>query len=174
MRKLLSITVLAAVSLVLLTGCPYESAVPLSRPGLAKIDKELIGKWRAEDKESKESEILTISRFNDRELLIVIEDGKGEVATLRGFVTFIGDEKFLNVQEMREPYKDRKWMFANYSIQDCSFTYRLVDDSLLKDKAKGGLSQKKLYAFIKKNIANKEIYGEPTTLTCVKTDAPGK
>jgi hypothetical protein len=65
-------------------------------------------------------------------------------------------------------------MFANYSIKDCTLTYRLVNDSLLKDKAKGGLSQKELYAFIKKNVANKDIYDEPTTLTCVKTDAPGK
>lgn len=173
MRKLLSVTVLSVLSLVLFTGCPYESAVPLSGPGLAKSDSELIGKWRAEDKESKETGILTISRFNDKELLIVIDDGD-KVETLRGFVTFIGNEKFLNVQEMREPYKDRKWMFANYSIKDCSLTYRLVNDSLLKDKAKSGLSQKELYAFIKKNIANKNIYDEPTTLTCVKIDAPGK
>lgn len=174
MRRLLSVTVLVAISLVLLTGCPYESPVPLSTPAKAKIDRELIGKWRAEDKESKESGILTISRFNDGELLIVIDEGRDETETLRGFVTFVGNEKFLNVQEMRVPYEDRKWMFANYSIKDCTLTYRLVNDSLLKDKAKGGLSQKELYAFIKKNVANKDIYDEPTTLTCVKTDAPGK
>ena len=146
----------------------------MSKPGLAKIDNELIGKWRMEDKESKESGILTISRFNDSELLIVFADDKNEFGTMRLFVTFVGKEKFLNVQEMQVPYKDRKWMFANYSIKDCTLTYRLVNDSLLKDKAKGGLSQKELYAFIKKNAANKDIYDEPETLTCVKTDAPAK
>ncbi len=175
MRKLIRISILALISLMLLTGCPYESPVPLSKPDRAKIDNELIGKWKMEDKESKESGILTISRFNDTELLIFVSEEGKETDAMRAFVTSIGDQKFLNVQEVKGPFKDRKWMFVNYSIEDCKLTYRLVEDSLLKDKAKGGVSQKKLYDFIMKNLANKELFDEPTTLTCVKeSGGPGK
>lgn len=175
MRKLLFGTILISISLLLLTGCPYESAVPLGAIGEARIDNELLGKWRYEDKESGESGTVTISQFNEKELLILIgEDGKEE-EPLRGFVTLVGNEKFLNVQEIKGAYDDRKWVFANYSIKDCALSYRLVDDSLLKKKVKGGLSHKGLYDFIRKNVANKDIYGTTTTLTCIKkADTPGK
>ena len=175
MRRSFSSILPLVVSLLLLTGCPYESTVPLSSPGLARIDSDLIGKWMMEDKESKESAALTISRFNEKELLIIISEEGREAETLRAFVTLIGNQKFLNLQEMRGAYEDRKWMFVNYSIKDCALTYRLVNDSLLKDRAKAGLSQKELYGFIKKNLTNKTVYDEPTTLACVKkSDGPGK
>ncbi len=175
MRRLLSGAILISISLLLLTGCPYESSIPLGDPGQAKIDHELIGKWRYEDKESKESGTVTISQFNERELLIVIYEGRNEGEALRGFVTFVGDEKILNVQEIRGAYDDRRWMFANYSVKNCTLSYRLVDDSLLKEKAKDGLSQKELNDFVKKNLANKDIYDKETTLSCIKrADAPAK
>jgi len=167
--------VLIPLSFLLLTGCPYQSSVPLSAPDLAKINSELIGKWSAEDKEGKEVGTVTISQFNERELLIIIDGGKDEAEAMRGFVTSVGSEKFLNVQEVTGAYEGREWMFVNYTVKDCSLIYRVVSDSLLKDKTRGVSSQKKLYDFIKKNVENKELYDEEVKLSRVKkSNATGK
>ena len=154
--------------LFLLAGCPYESRSPLGKPAEAKIDEKLLGRWKFEDKEKKESGLVTISRFNESELLIVLEEeGKKEQGMMRGFVTDIDGTKFLNLQDMQGGYKARKWIFVRYETGDCSLTYRLVNDSIAPDSGDRELSPGQLYGLIKKNIDDTLIYDEGTTLTCV-------
>ena len=172
MNGLMKHRVVAALFCVLmiflLTGCPYESLTPLSDPAEAKIDKKLLGRWKFEDKEKKESGLVTISRFNKNELLIVLEEeGKKEQGMMRGFVTDIDGAKFLNLQDMQEGYAARKWIFVRYATGDCSLTYRLVNDSVAPGGADRELPSGQLYALIKRNIDSTHIYDEGTTLTCV-------
>ncbi len=156
---------------LLLSGCPYESRIPISLPAKAMIDKELIGKWKYVNKEGHTEGMVTISMFNDHELLIVLKDeDKNNSEMLRAFVTSIGKEKFLNIQEMKGTYEDRTWMFVNYSIANCTLSYRIVDDELIKKNQKNLSSSKKLYRFIKGNLSNNNLYGdeEKTDLKCVQ------
>jgi hypothetical protein len=154
--------------LFLLAGCPYESLNPLGNPSESKIDENLLGRWKFEDKEKKESGLITILRFNESELLMVLEEeGKKERGMMRGFVTDIDGAQFLNLQDMQGGYKARKWIFVRYATGNCSLTYRLVNDSVAPGGGDRELSSGQLYGLIKKNIDNTRIYDEGTTLTCV-------
>jgi hypothetical protein len=157
------------VTLLLLAGCPYESREPLSAPAGAEIDGKLLGRWKFEDKVSKDVGFLTISQFNDGELLIVMEEeGKKSPDTMRGFVTDVDGRKFLNIQEIKGKYQERKWMFVSYATGNCSLTYRVVNDSLVPSGGEKELGSRQVYDLIKKHLGNEKIYDEPTTLTCVK------
>jgi len=155
------------LTLLLLAGCPYESREPLSAPAGAAIDGKLLGRWKLKDKASKEVGVLTISRFNDTEVLIVIEEeGKKAPDTMRGFATDVDGRKFLNLQEMRGAYEDRKWMFVSYTTGDCNLTFRVVNDSLVPSGGDQGLTSRQMFEAIRKNLGNKNIYDEATSLTC--------
>jgi hypothetical protein len=157
------------LTLILLTGCPYESREPLSVPADAKIDGRLLGRWKYEDKESKEVGFLAISRFSDTELLIVVEEnGKKVPDMMRGFVTAVEGRNFLNLQEIKGSYGDRKWIFVSYEAGDCSLTFRAVNDSLAPAGGdRGSLTSRQVFELIRKNLPNKNIYDEPTSLTCI-------
>ncbi len=88
----------------------------------------------------------------------------------RAFVTAIGKEKFLNIQEIKGTYDKRSWMFINYSAANCVLSYKVVDDELIKKYQKNFSSSKEFYAFIKENLKNKDLYGngEKTVLKCIK------
>jgi hypothetical protein len=155
----------------LLFGCPYQSRIPLSSSSEAEIDKELIGKWKYLNGEGNEMGTVTISLFNDHELLIVLkEKDKTDCEMFRAFLTTVDGEKFLNIQEIKGTYKDREWMFANYSVANCTLSYRIVDDEFIKKNNKIVASSKKPFEFIKENLTNKDLYGheEKTTLQCIK------
>jgi hypothetical protein len=156
------------LTLLLLAGCPYESREPLSAPAGAKIDGKLMGRWKYEDKERKEVGFLTISRFNDTEVLIVIEDdGKKGPDMMRGFVTDVDGVTFLNLQDMQGAYEDRKWIFVSYTTGDCSLTFRVVNDTLAPSGGDRRLTSEQMFELMKKNLGNKNIYDEATSLTCV-------
>ncbi len=159
---------LCLVMLLFLSGCPYESREPLGALADGKIDGKLLGRWKYEDKEHKEAGFITISRFNDRELLIVIEEnGKKIPDMMRGFVTMVEGRNFLNLQELKGAYGDRKWIIVNYKTDDGSLTYRVVNDSLARASGDKAPTSRQLFELIRKNLTNSDIYDEPISLTCV-------
>ena len=82
-----------------LLGCPYESAVPLSKSSKAEIDQALLGTWKNTSEE--EPFTMIVEQFNEHELLLLgIEDGKIHRDVMRTFITVIKGERFLNVQEV--------------------------------------------------------------------------
>ena len=100
------------------------------RPGQRSMRNSLAN-GNTRTKKTGETGLVTISRFNDTELLVVLEEeGKKERQMLRGFVTNIAGRKFLNLQEIQGGYETRQWIFASYTTGDCSLTYRVVNDSL--------------------------------------------
>jgi hypothetical protein len=169
-RRRQIVTAGCCLLLVLLAGCPYQSPNPLGSPAGAKIDEKLLGKWALGDEADKEAGTVTISRFNDSELLIVLEEkGKPqERQMMRAFVTQIDGAKFLNLQEMKGSYETRKWIFVKYAAGDCSLTYRPVNDSVVPKGKDGLLSSEQLSALLRKNQGDGHIYDEETTLTCLR------
>jgi hypothetical protein len=163
------ITLLCLLALPLLSGCPYESGVPLGQASDAKIDGSLIGRWKYADKKSGEVGVLTISRFNDTELLVTVAGDAGqEPDMMRGFVTVIDGKHFLNLQEMKGAYADRKWMFATYVTGACSLAFSLANDSLISAGAENGLTIQQTSEPLRKHLGDKKIYDGETSLTCVK------
>ena len=143
-----------------LWGCPYESTVPLGKSSKAEIDQALLGAW----KNTTEGEQFTmiIEQFNDHELLIMgIEDGKVQQEAMRAFVTVIKDEQFLNIQEIDESYDERGWSFIKYTISGDTLMAWIVDDALF---TKPFTSSRALHSFVKKNLHNKNLYGDDTPM----------
>jgi hypothetical protein len=152
--------------LPVLWGCPYESKVPLDKSCKAEIDTALLGEWRSTEK--GESFQMTIQQFNDHELLILgTEKGKVQPEAIRAFVTTIKDEHFLNVQEIKDQPEKRGWWLVKYTISGDTLTAWTVDDKLFTEPI---TSSRALYRFVKKNLLNKELYGdaEPMVLQRVK------
>jgi hypothetical protein len=154
-----SLGVLAILFILpLLWGCPYESKVPLGKSCKAEIDTALLGEWKSTEK--GESFTMTFQQFNDHELLILgSEKGKVDHDVMRAFVTTIKDERFLNVQEIKEPLDKRGWWLVKYTISGDTLTASTVDDKLF---TKPVTSSRALYRFVKKNLRNKELYGDAT------------
>lgn len=146
---------LLVLFLPLLLACPYESGVPLSKSIKAKIDTELLGEW--ENTKRGEPAII-IQQFNDNELLFLgREDGNVQPEGLRAFTTVVKGERFLNVQEIKISGKGQGWYIVHYTILGETLTARIVDDKLI---AKPFATSKALYAFVKKNLCNKELFGD--------------
>jgi hypothetical protein len=155
--KFLGKCVVLSVVVSLIYGCPYDSEVPLSRSEVARIDKGLVGNWRHRNNDQKESGIVTISPFNESELLIVVrEEGKIAYDCYRAFISIVDGEKFLNIQEIKPTNDKRSWVFVNYSVSNGELTIRIVEDKLFKEKITSSLA---LNDFIRANIKNRDLYG---------------
>lgn len=165
--KMLALGVLPMLLILpFLWGCPYESKVPLDKSCKAEIDPALLGKWQSTEK--GESFQITIQAFNDHELLILgTEKGKVQADVMRAFVTMVKDERFLNVQEIKEQLDKRGWWLVKYTISGDTLTAWTVDDKLFTAPT---TSSRALYRFVKKNLGNKELYGDapPMVLQRIK------
>jgi hypothetical protein len=147
-----------AVMLLMLYGCPYDSEVPLTSSEDALIDTELIGNWTFRGKTPAEAGMMTISPFNEHELLIIMrEEGKCERDYYRAFVSIIDGVKFLNVQTIKPVSETRSWTLVNYSISNSELTIRIVEDKLIKEKFSSSTA---LREFIKIHLKNTDLYNE--------------
>jgi len=147
-----------AVIVLLLYGCPYESEVPLGQSANSNIDTALVGNWQSKIADQSESGFVSISPFNEKELLIVIwEEGKSRRDLYRAYTSSVGDQKFLNIQEIKAANEKRSWMFAAYSINGEELTIKIVEDKIFKDK--NIASSTALNDFIKANLNSKDLYG---------------
>ena len=154
--------------LPLLWGCPYESDVPLSKSSKAEIDQALLGAWK--NTTEGESFTMIIEQFNEHEFLLLgMKNGTIERDVMRAFVTVIKDERFLNVQVVEDPLDERGWYLVHYALSGDTLTMRIVDDKLF---TKPITSSRALYSFVKKNLHNKDLYGDaaPTVLQRVEED----
>jgi hypothetical protein len=143
-------------SVLLLCGCPFSSDEPLSDPPSAAIDPLLIGAWRTRNADSGEWQSLAFYPFNDHEMVSYArEDSTGEVSLCRLFVTSIGGERFLNVQELKEdgtPW----WYFARYTIEGERCILRFVDDGLFDSRAFASAEDRR--QFIRAHLADPLLY----------------
>ena len=173
MNRIKIIRLLICLTPLFLSGCPYESDIPLGSPYDAAIDQSLIGNWRLDTPETEDEAagILNICAFNDHELVITAEqeDKKG-VEILRAFTTRIGGQSFLNVQSIEPGCKQSTWLFVNYGFADGRLTLRIVEEDLFEGKEM--TSSADLAAFIKENQSNKKLYDGDADMVLVRLIKP--
>jgi hypothetical protein len=138
---------------VLLAGCPYGSEFPLGSSAEAIADPELLGVWHTAA-DSEENFSLTMSRSGGAELLITADSPGEESESYMAFVSAVGGEFFLNIQDAPET---GQWYFANYRLLGERLLLRLVDDVLFEPQSFA--SPEDLRAFLLENLDNPGLYG---------------
>lgn len=150
--------IILTVILLSLSGCPYDSEFPLNRSEEACIDTELLGRWVFKSTDPKESGTVTISPFNEHELLIILrEEGKINRDYYRAYTGIIGGDKFLSVREISPSSEKKSWVLVNYSISQGELKIRIVEDKLFKERFN---SPAALAGFIEAHLRDKDLYGE--------------
>jgi hypothetical protein len=150
-----------AAVVLLLAGCPYSADQPLGDPATALLDKELSGTWRSEDPESHQANTIRFAAFNGHEMVAFAgENGSDDkaISAFRLFVTPVGEEKFLNLQELRDD-EQSQWYFARYRIDGDTLTLRLIDDNLFSSKRFP--TSEALRSFVRTHLADPRLYGSP-------------
>src|SRR4051812_42057729 len=102
--------------LLLLTGCPYNSAIPLSVVPSTPIDKALLGEWKSKA-EPNDSSVMTVYEFNKNEYSIVIVDRtdlKLTVDHYRAFLTPVAGKVLLNLENLKEK---GSYNFCSYAVE---------------------------------------------------------
>jgi hypothetical protein len=138
-----------------LAGCPLSSDKPLSDPGAAAVDPALVGAWKTQDPESGEWNQLTIFAFDEHEMVgFAPEKDSAKVSAYRLFVTSIGAQRFLNVQELGTD--DSGWFFARYEIIQDRMRLSIVDDGLFEKHTFA--SSADLLEFLRAHLSDPRLY----------------
>jgi hypothetical protein len=146
-------TLLAAAAALMVAGCPFSAEFPLSGPAEAFADTTLTGTWKTAP-DSEEQLTLRIRDIGDGQLRIVAESPEEEPESVPAFVSAIGEELFLNLQDTAE---GGQWYFANYRIEGGRLLLRLVDDELFESKTFA--TSEDLRAFVLQYLADPRLYG---------------
>jgi hypothetical protein len=165
-RKKMQLVISAMIFLIAMTGCPYNSKVPLSDPQKSVIDTTLLGRWvnmRTNNKGSKDT--LAILKFNDHEYYIESlenKDGKLFIERARGFTTIIGNSKILNICTLDEP---DKFYLERYDIVDNLMILASASDQFIKTAFS---STAEFYTFFKNNMGKEGFFEVADTIIKVK------
>ena len=166
MKKNFPFIIIAMLILLVFTGCPYESAVPLGDPQKSVMDHDILGRWvNIRSNPSGSNDTLLIMKFNDHEYYIeshAIKNGKIKTERTRGFTTLIRNQKVLNITDLNEP---GKYVFARYEIKGEKMVASSPTDNFIKESFS---SSHDLFEFFKKNMDKEGFYEEADTLIKIK------
>jgi hypothetical protein len=142
---------------LLLTGCPYSSEFPLCSPAEAVADTELPGTWKpAPEAGAEEDFTLTIRASDGLQLTLTAESPGEEQASYPAFVSAVGAERFLNLQDEGDT---ERWYFANYRLEAGRLRLRLVDDELFASRTVADAWE--LRSLIELHLEDPRLYGAP-------------
>ncbi len=120
--------------LAVLAGCPFSSDTPLSDPRSSAVEPALAGTWKTQDPETGEWNELSIFAFDQHEMVAFApEKDSSKVSAFRLFVTEVGAERFLNVQELGA--SDPSWFFAKFEVGKDRMRLAVVDDGLFNRRS---------------------------------------
>ena len=160
-----SLIITGMIMIMAMTGCPYESPVPLSNSCNSTVDPALIGTWVYTPK-AVVKDTVEIMKFNDHEYYMEFhekrQNGINVTSRGRGFVTMIKNQKIINYCELGNP---DKFMFFKYEIKDNLMKTFSPSDNFIKQpfNSSGELSD-----FFTKNIDKLGFYESPDTAIHVK------
>jgi len=98
MKLLQSLCLLGGLS-VLLMGCPYSAELPIDEASV-KIDDKLLGKWESKSSSDYSYEV---KKIDSKKVEIAKKSASsGDVTTYNGYISTIGDVKYLNIYEPSE------------------------------------------------------------------------
>jgi len=153
------------ILILIMTGCPYESPVPLSNSCNSTIDPGLIGTW-AYPSPTVKSDTIEFRKFNDHEFYIEVRSrdktGLISVSRGRGFVTLIKNQKIINYCELIDP---PKFYLLRYEISDKKMITYSASDTFIKQSFN---SSGELLDFFTKNKNNPGFYEPPDTVIRIK------
>lgn len=128
-RAWVLVPVIAA--LLVTTGCPFDSDVPLGSPGTGSMDPQLKGRWVASALYHPALEIDVLPFNNDEYYVEAREKGK-EPERYRAYTVRIGGEPFLNVRAITSDGKRHPFYFARYTVRpDDTMVLRFVGDKAI-------------------------------------------
>jgi len=137
------------IMIMTMTGCPYESPVPLSDSCLSSPDPVLAGKWFYASRDRK-NDTIEIVTFNEHEYYFETrEKGKNGIMVTsrgRGFITLVKGNKIISYCSLDEP---GKFIFFKYVILDNKMITWCPSDQFIKN---GFKSSRELLAFFTKNL----------------------
>lgn len=137
-RSLMS--VLYALCALCTAACPFESQVPLGEPVSGTLDARLLGLWTWIEPGGGSVGQFRVQRFNDNEYLADYEEFGPKVRqakreTYRVFGVRLGDEVFLNVEQLRREDDHPRFLFARYSFTDCGeLSLRFVGEQAVPEE----------------------------------------
>ncbi len=142
MKKSLLLLVLPLV--FLLTGCPYNSKIPLSVPK-TPIDRALVGEWKSNE-EPNDSSSMKVFEFNSKEYFILIvdkSDNKTTVDAYRAYLSPVAGRNLLNLENMKAK---GEFSFCSYTLEGNSLKIKMVSDVSVKEKYESSKTMKKAFA----------------------------
>jgi hypothetical protein len=158
--------------LLLLTGCPYESKVPLttSRPG--SLDPRLFGTWVGTAGAEADSNGILVVPFNDAEYFIELAEKNGTVSRYRALGLEIGGQPFLQINEISKEIPARSFILARYTLASGGhLNVRLVGEKIVpKDLA---ADAKGLLGFVAAHVNDPGLDDEDTLLHLRSTGSGG-
>ncbi len=144
-------------SIIILTGCPYETEYSLSEHLDSKIDLSLTGKWKGvETSNTKDTASLNLKRFNENEYLLEFffnpDFDYEKSAQLRCFESKIGDKRIMNLTEVgRKP----KYTYVLIEHISDSLIVKYISDKFVKQKFN---NKKEFRDYITENIDEEEMF----------------
>ncbi|MFN7972814.1 MAG: hypothetical protein U0166_10775 [Acidobacteriota bacterium] len=159
-RRLPSTLALLAVGL-LISACPYSSAVPIDEDGTGTLDPQLLGTWRSDGKDDDGQ--IAIARWTDREYVLTMTSAKDPVTVMRAYPSDVNGTRLLNVQEIHtDPKSDRSYFLYAYEIgADGRMKLRTVSDTSVKEKFS---TSRQLRAYLKSHLKDADLFEDGGTL----------
>jgi hypothetical protein len=157
-------------SLLLLTGCPYESKVPLTKPHPGSLDPRLFGTWVGTAGAEADSNSVLVVPFSDTEYLVELKEKNGTVDRYRAVGLEIGGQPFLQINEVSEEIPAKSFVLARYTLAPGGrLTVRLVGEKIVpKDLA---ADAKGLLGFVAAHLNDPQLDDEDTLLQLLSTDS---
>jgi hypothetical protein len=121
--------ILALLGLVLTTGCPFGSDVPLGSPGAGSLDPQLRGHWVWVIWDEHRLLEIDALPFNKDEYYFEIREKDKKVERYRAYTVRIGGVPFLNAIKITDDATRHSFIFARYSVgQDGALSLRFVGE----------------------------------------------
>lgn len=128
---------IAAVFLALPACKDYDSAVPLGPASEGVIEARLLGSWTCVGtEEDARPGVLVFTQFDETQYYVRSEGEGGQPSQLRAYSSLVGEQPFLNLQELRESANDgeRGWVFIQYELaEDGGLRLHLVAPDVFED-----------------------------------------
>lgn len=118
----------------LLTGCPFESKIPIGDPVAGSLDSRLLGLWYWADSTSGGVTRFTVLRFNSSEYYVETAEEGGEVERSRMYIVTVGGQQFLSINDLEDDDAASSFLFARYSISEAGvLSLRFVGDKAIPE-----------------------------------------
>jgi len=133
MRRTVILAVLLTLAL-LLTGCPFESTVPIGDPEAGSLDSRLTGLWFWTDPTTGSVTEFHILQFNSSEYYVETLEEYSVTGRFRMYIVTVGGQPFLSINDITEDDEPGSFLFARYSVSETDgLSLRFVGDDAIPE-----------------------------------------